>query len=399
MSGALDGVKIADFSWVGAGPRATKDLADNGATVVKIESRKRLDLGRMSPPFKDGKRNPDGSAFFAQTNTSKRSVTINLGEPRGVEVAKRLIAWADVVVENFSKGYLDRLGLSFADMQVLKPDIILVSVSVAGRSGPLSAMRGYGNSAAALSGQAALAGHAGSPPHMPPFAYGDVLAPMFATVGVLAALEHRNRTGQGGHIDVSQVEPLMHAMAGIFADEAVNGPSESARGNRSAQASPHDVFPCRGFDQWCAIVCDTDAQWRALACEMGLSEDSRFATLAARKANEDALSDLIADWTTPQDKYVLAERLGRLGVPTGPVQDGREVFTDPELVRTGHYVRVDHPVMGSSDMPAPPMQFSRSQIEVGPSPVLGQHNHEVLIDWLGMTAAEVEVLEAEGVLA
>ncbi len=399
MSGALDGVKIADFSWVGAGPRATKDLADNGATVVKIESRKRLDLGRMSPPFKDGKRHHDASAFFAQTNTSKKSVTINLGEPRGVEVAKRLIAWADVVVENFSKGYLDRLGLSFADMQAIKPDIILVSVSVAGRKGPLSAMRGYGNSAAALSGQAALAGHAGSPPHMPPFAYGDVLAPMFATVGVLAALEHRNRTGEGGHIDVSQVEPLMHAMAGIFADQAVNGPSEAARGNRSAQAAPHDVFPCRGFDQWCAIVCDTDTQWRALAGEIGLAGDLRFATLADRKANEDALSGLIAGWTRPRDKYVLAERLGRIGVPAGPVQDGREVFTDPELTRNRHYVRVDHPVMGPSDMPAPPMRFSRSEIVVGPSPLLGQHNREVLVDWLGMTAAEVDALEAEGVLS
>ena len=182
MSGALHGVKIADFSWVGAGPRATKDLADNGATVVKIESRKRLDLGRMSPPFKDGKRNPDGSAFFAQTNTSKYGVTINLGDPRGVEVAKKLIAWADVVVENFSKGYLDRLGLSFDQMKAIKPDIILVSVSVAGRTGPASNMRGYGNSAAALSGQAALSGRPGAPPHMPPFAYGDVVAPMFTSM-------------------------------------------------------------------------------------------------------------------------------------------------------------------------------------------------------------------------
>src|SRR5436190_23880232 len=119
MSMALEGLKVADFSWVGAGPRSTKDLADNGAEVIKIESRKRLDLGRMSPPFKEGKRDPDGSAFFAQTNTSKKSVTINLGELRGVELAKALVAWADVVVENFSKGYLDRLGLSFAEMQAL----------------------------------------------------------------------------------------------------------------------------------------------------------------------------------------------------------------------------------------------------------------------------------------
>ena len=401
MAGALDGVKIADFSWVGAGPRATKDLADNGALVIKIESRKRLDLGRMSPPFKDGKRNPDGSAFFAQTNTSKRSVTINLGEPRGVEVAKALVAWADVVVENFGKGFLERLGLSFEEMKALNPDVILVSVSVAGRSGPQSGIRGYGNSAAALSGQAALSGWDNRPPHMPPFAYGDVVAPMFATVGVLAALEHRRRTGEGQHIDVSQVEPLMHTLADVFVTHAALGPGQIPRGDRSNGAAPHGVFPCRGHDQWCAIACETEDQWRALADEIDRSDlrEPRFTDLEGRKANEDALEALIGAWTAGQDKHALADRLRGVGVPAGAVQDGRDVFTDPELMRAGHYVRVEHPVMGASDMPAPPMRFSRSDIVVGPAPLLGQHNHAVFVEMLGMDAAEIARLEAEGVLA
>ena len=400
MSGALDGVKIADFSWVGAGPRATKDLADNGATVVKIESRKRLDLGRMSPPFKDGKRDPDGSAFFAQTNTSKYSVTINLGDPRGVEMARRLIGWADVVVENFGPGFLERLGLSFAQMQAIKPDIILVSVSVAGRSGPLSTMRGYGNSAAALSGQAALAGWPGQPPHMPPFAYGDVVAPMFATVGVLAALEHRRRTGRGQHIDVSQVEPLMHTLADVYVERSVLGPQEQLRGDRSPACAPHGAFPCRGPDQWCAIAVEDAAQWRAL-CDLipALAEDARFATVEGRKAEEDALDAIIADWTAPQDKHALAERLRAQGVPAGAVQDGRDVFTDPELQASGHYVRVDHPVLGPCDMPAPPMRFSRSKVALGPAPLIGQHNRLVFTDWLGLPEAEVQSLAQEGVLA
>ena len=401
MAGALDGVKVADFSWVGAGPRATKDLADNGALVVKIESRKRLDLGRLSPPFKNGKRDPDGSAFFAQTNTSKKSVTINLGEPRGVEIAKALVAWADVVVENFSKGYLDRLGLSFAEMQAINPDVILVSVSVAGRSGPLSGIRGYGNSAAALSGQAALSGWDGRPPHMPPFAYGDVVAPMFATVGVLAALEHRRRTGEGQHVDVSQVEPLMHTMADLFLNQAAFGPEHAIRGNRSATVAPHGAFPCRGKDQWCAIACETEDQWRALKAATGLEalDEPRFASLQDRKQNEDALDALLSDWTASQDKHVLAERLRKTGVPAGAVQDGRDVFTDPELIAHGHYVRVDHPTMGASDMPAPPMRFSRSEIVVGPSPLLGQHNREVFVDLLGLDEGRIAELEAEGVLA
>jgi benzylsuccinate CoA-transferase BbsF subunit len=400
MTGALDGVKIADFSWVGAGPRATKDLADNGATVVKIESRKRLDLGRLSPPFKDGRRDPDGSAFFAQTNTSKLSVAVNLADPRGVEVAKRLVAWADVVVENFSKGFLDRLGLSFAEMQAIKPDIILVSVSVAGRSGPLSAIRGYGNSAAALSGQAALSGWPGAPPHMPPFAYGDVVAPMFATIGVLAALEHRRRTGRGQHVDVSQVEPLMHTLGDVYAERAAFGADEQDRGDRSNAAAPHDVFPCRGPDQWCAIACETDAQWRALAEAIGRPElAARFPGLTERKAAEDEIAAAISAFTASQDKHGLAAALRARGVPAGAVQDGRDVFTDPELALSGHFVRVEHPVMGASDMPAPPMRFSRSTVRVGPAPRLGEHNRQVLVGLLGMDAAEVAALEADGALA
>jgi benzylsuccinate CoA-transferase BbsF subunit len=399
MGGALEGVKVADFSWVGAGPRATKDLADNGATVIKIESRKRLDLGRLSPPFKDDRPNPDGSAFFAQTNTSKQSVTVNLADPRGVEVAKKLIAWADVVVENFSKGFLDRLGLSFAQMQAIKPDIILVSVSVAGRTGPLADMRGYGNSAAAMSGQAALAGGTGQPPHMPPFAYGDVVAPIFATIGALAALEHRACTGLGQHVDVSQVEPLMHTLADVFAERAENL-TAGGDGNRASGPAPHDAFPCRGHDQWCAIACETDGQWRKL-CEVMWRPDlaDAYPTAGRRKQAEDEIFTAVAAWTAGQDKHQLAARLRGHGVPAGAVQDGRDVFTDPELLASGHYVRVVHPVMGASDMPAPPMRFSRSAITVGPAPLLGQHNVEVFCGLLGMDRSEVAALEAAGALA
>lgn len=401
MAGALDGVKVADFSWVGAGPRATKDLADNGALVVKIESRKRLDLGRLSPPFKDGKRDPDGSAFFAQTNTSKLSVTINLGEARGVDVARALIAWADVVVENFGKGFLDRLGLSWEAMKAINPDVILVSVSVAGRTGPLSDIRGYGNSAAALSGQAALSGWAGSPPHMPPFAYGDVVAPMFATVAVLAALEHRRRTGEGQRIDVSQVEPLMHTLSDLFLAHGVNGADESVRGNRHPSSAPHGVYPCRGHDQWCAIACETEGQWDALRRMVGSPEldKDRFSGARQRKMNEDELDAILSAWTAGWDKHELASALRAAGAPAGTVQDGRDVFTDPELLAAGHYVRVDHPKMGPSDMPAPPMRFSRSAIEVRPAPLLGQHNRSVFVDLLGLPESEIAELEAQGVLA
>src|SRR3569623_2785326 len=195
MTQALSGVKIAEFSWVGAGPRATMYLADHGATVVKVESRKRRDLGRMSPPFKGGKRDPDGSVFFGITYTSKLGVTSKLGDPRGVEIARKLVDWADVVVENFGKGFMERLGLAYDTLRATRPELIMLSVSVAGRTGPMSDLRGYGTSAAALSGLAALSGWPDRPPHMPPIAYGDVVAPKLATVGGQAAREHRRQIG------------------------------------------------------------------------------------------------------------------------------------------------------------------------------------------------------------
>lgn len=376
MTQALSGVKIADFSWVGAGPRATKDLADHGAVVVKVESAKRLDLGRMSPPFKDGKRNPNGSAFFAIANTGKLGVTINLSDPRGVEVAKRLTDWADVVVENFGKGFMERLGLDYATLSARRPEIIMLSVSVAGRTGPMSDLRGYGNSAAALSGMAALSGWPDAPPHMPPFAYGDVVAPMFATMGVLAALEHRRVTGQGRHIDVSQVEPLVHVLEDVLIREQLSpGPKP---GNESPSIR-QGAYPARGHDQWVAVAIRDDADAASLDGLTGGAE--------------------LAGWIATQDKHAVADRLAAAGIPAEAVFDGRDVFTDPELATGGHYVRIDDTVLGSCEMPAPPAHFSRSEIKVTPPPKLGEHNTHVFEGFLGMTSDEVAALAAEGVLA
>lgn len=396
MSLPLAGIKVADFSWVGAGPRATKDLADMGATVIKIESRKRLDLGRLSPPFAGGGRDPDASTFFAITNTGKKGVTINLGDPRGVAVAKKLVAWADIVIENFSHGYMDRIGLSFDMLRAIKPHIIQVSVSVAGRKGPLGTMRGYGNSAAALSGLAHLSGWPDRDPHMPPFAYGDVVAPMFATVAMLAALEHRRMTGEGQHIDISQVEPLIHTMADQFA--AVQAGVSGKPGNRSPHYAPHGAYPARGVDQWIAIAVRSDDEWRTLAAAAGIG-DARFAGFEGRKAHEDELDALLADWTRLHDKRVLADRLASLGIPAEPVNDGRDVYTDPELIKRGHFQRITHSKLGDCDMPGPPLRFSESAIHIGPPPNLGEHNHEIFVGLLGMSEDEVSELTEAGALA
>lgn len=394
--GPLSGLRVADFSWVGAGPRATKDLADYGATVIKVESAKRLDLGRQSPPFKDGKRHHDASAFFAITNTSKQGITINLNDPRGIAVAKKLIAWADVVVENFGKGYMDRIGLSYDTLKSIRPGIILLSVSVTGRTGPLSDLRGYGNSAAALSGFAALSGWPDRGPHMAPFAYGDVVAPMMATVAVLAALEHRRQTGEGQHLDVSQVEPMMLVTSDCLADHQRG--LAARRGNDDPRMAPHGLFPCRGPDQWCAIAVRDDADWAALAALSGI-DDPRFASLAGRQAHAADLKAALSAWTRPQDKHRLADLLAAAGVPAEAVNDGRDVFCDPELEQAGHYHHIQHERLGECEMPGPPLRFSDATIHVGPPPLLGGDNHAVFVDLLGLDPAEVEELTAAGALA
>ncbi|MEG3143048.1 CoA transferase [Sphingomonas sp. RT2P30] len=397
MSQALAGVKIADFSWVGAGPRATKDLADHGATVVKVESIKRLDLGRVSPPFKGGKRDVDGSAFFGITNTGKLGVTINLSDPRGQAVARKLVAWADVVVENFGKGFMERIGLGYADCRAIRPDIIMLSVSVAGRSGAMSDLRGYGNSAAALSGLASLSGWEDRPPHMPPFAYGDVVAPMFATLAVLAALEQRRVTGEGQHLDVSQVEPLVHVLGDVLARGQLTG-DFTRLANGSVSMAPHGVYPARGIDQWIAIAAPDDDAWRALAALAGLDAE-QYPTLERRMVAAGEIDAALGAWTSGQDKHVLADLLAATGVAAEAVNDGRDVFTDAELITSGHFVAIDHEVLGHCDMPAPPAHFSRSEIVVGPPPRLGEHNRTVFVEMLGIDAAEIEDLVATGALA
>ena len=369
--GALDGLKVADFSWVGAGPRATKDLADNGAIVVKVESSRRLDLGRRSPPFAGGDRkNHDASVFFAQTNTSKKSVTINLSDPRGVAVAKKLVAWSDVVVENFGPGYMERIGLGWDVLQEIRPGIILASVSVAGRTGPMAGFRGYGNSAAAWSGHCDMTGWPGSDPHMPPFAYGDVVAPMMLTVAILSALEHRDTTGQGVHVDVSQIEAMVHVAADLFATPPADKPA-----NDDPVMHPHGVFACKD-DQWIAIACENYDQRHALSA---------------------VLADPVENSARKWEAAALEAALVAAKVPAALVLDGKGLSEHPALNAAGHFVAVDHPVIGTAKMPAPPYRFEATPGAVGPSPCLGADNAEIFAQ-IGLTENEIAELMAEGAL-
>jgi benzylsuccinate CoA-transferase BbsF subunit len=396
---ALDGLKVCDFSWVGTGPRATKDLADNGATVIKIESTKRLDLTRLTPPFKDGIFNVDRSGFFAWNNTSKYSVTLNLQHPQGIKVAKRLVQWSDVVVENFGHGFMDRIGLGYEELKRIRQDIIMVSLSIAGQTGPYASFRGYGSSSAALSGHVILTGWPDSSAQMPPIAFGDVITPLFGVISIMAALEYRNRTGKGQYIDISQWETMIQFIAPAFLDYFANGRKETRMGNRCPWAAPHGVFPCKGRDKWCAIAVFSDAQWKSFCHRIGkldLLDNPKFKTFTDRKENEDELEELVSGWTKQYSREQVMTILQDECI-AGIVQDAKDLLGDPQLKERQSFVKLKHPEMGLCNNTAPPMKLSKTPARVRPAPCLGEHNNYVFTKLLGMSDEEFVSLLNAGV--
>jgi len=398
---ALEGVRVLDFTWAGAGPFATKFLADFGAEVVKVESSKRLDIGRMTPPFKDNVRHPDGSALFIQTNTGKMSITLNLRHPKAIQIIGRLVAKSDIVTENFTPGVMSRLGLSYDDLRKIKPDIIMASSSIYGQTGPKRSLSGFGNAGAAISGHYMLTGWPDREPVSPGIAYADVVQPVFTAIALLAALNYRRRTGRGQYIDCTQVETMVHFISPAMLDYFANGNISSRMGNRSPYAAPHGIFPCRGEERWCAIAVFDDVEWENLGRAMGdpsWMRDKNLSTFAGRKSHEDELEQRIAQWTARFDRDELVLKLREEGVTAGPVQDGSDLIDrDPQLKERQLYVRLSHPVAGECMHPGQPVKLSDTPVRVRTAPCLGQHNTLVYKEILGMTDAEYDDLLSEGV--
>lgn len=400
----LSGVRVADFSWVGAGPITTKFLSDLGADVIRIESGTRVDPVRVMPPFKDGIAGPDRSGYYADRNTNKRSITINLKKARGCELARAIIARSDVVANNFSPGTMERFGLGYEDVRSFKPDIVYLAMSMQGVSGPHQRFIGFGLTIGALAGLQYLSGPRERMPVGTSTNYPDHIPnPCHGAFAVLAALRHRRRTGEGQFIDLAQTEPTMALLGPTLMDYTVNGRIQERQGNEHPGAAPHGVYACRGEDRWIAICAMNDVQWVSLASALGHPEwarESRWATTAARCADRAAIDQRLAAETAGRDAEELAMLLQGNGVPAGMLQDGRDLFTrDPQLKHRDHWVRLDHPQMGNTVYNAPPYRFSRiSAKPTRHAPLLGEHTTEVLRDLLGMSPGEISALAAEEVL-
>jgi crotonobetainyl-CoA:carnitine CoA-transferase CaiB-like acyl-CoA transferase len=395
----LAALKVLDLSWVYAGPAIGRVLAEWGATVVKVESAAPLDALREGLPFKDGVGGFERSANYANANVGKLGLGLNLKRPGALEVVRRLVRWADVVVENFTPRVLPKLGLAYPQLRELNPRVILLSTCVNGQTGPEASLAGYGTMGASLAGFGFLVGWPDRSPSAPFLAYSDYVSPRFATAALLAALAHRDRTGAGQAIDVSQAESSIHLLGAAMLDYQVNGRVQRARGNDVGYA-PSGVYPCAGDDRWIALAAPNDARFDALAALVGPAlRDARFASAAARVEERAALDAAIAAWTAPRERDELEAELQGAGVPAHRVSTSADLFADPQLAARGHFVVCEHPELGPVPVESARIRLSRSAHRTAwPGPTLGQHNQRVLSELLGMSDAEIGQLAVDGAL-
>lgn len=396
----LTGLKVLDFTWVYAGPCITRMLAEYGATVVKLESNAAHDALRANGPFKDGVPGSERSANFANINLGKLSLGLNMKAPGAIDVALKLIDWADVVVENFSPRAMKAWGLGYETLKARKPELVMLSSCLSGATGPEATLAGYGTMGAALAGFGFVTGWPDRRPAAPFMAYTDYASPRFATTALLAAIEHCKRTGIGQHIDVSQSEASIHFLGSVILDASANDRAASARGNRSPHYAPSGVYPVAGEDRWIAIAATSDEQFRALCQVLGsaLDDDSRFETAAARLEMSEALDAAITSATSPREVDELESALQAVGVPAHRVSNSQDTCEDPQLAARGHFTLIDHPELGPMPYENARSRLSATPARPEPCPTLGQHNSVVLHEILGLSEDEALELMVAGAI-
>jgi len=402
---ALSGIRVVEFAVFAAGPVVGKHLGEHGAEVIRVESHAWPDGFRVHyPPFKDTQPGLERGGSYALFNDQVLNVTLDLKRPKAISLAKQLVSKADIVIENFAHGVLERLGLAYPQLRELKPDLIMLSSCNQGQTGRRAAQRGFGSQLTSMSGFTHLCGYG---KHEPPVLlygpYVDFVAVGFGLIGVLAALDYRRRTGEGQHIDLSQYEAGIQFITPVVLDAQVNGRVHQPQGNRDPVAVPHGIYRCKGDDQWCAIAIFSDEEWRTF-CNAAEKRDwdgyPRFATASSRKANEDELDAAIADWTSHFEARPIMERLQSAGIRAGVVQSVPDLFSCPQLAHRKQWVKLPHPEFGFYEHEAPPFLLSETPAQLRrSSALLGEHNEYVFQQILGLSPEEMKQLAAEGVIA
>lgn len=401
---ALEGVHVLDFAWVGVGPITTKYLADNGADVIRIESAARVDVLRLAPPWKDAQPGINNSQFFASYNTSKKSVALDLGNPKARSLVLRLLPWADIVTESFTPKAMRKWELDYEHVCKVKPDIVMLSTCLQGQTGPNALYPGYGQLMSALCGFYHISGYGDGAPPSPPYgAYTDFIAPRFAASVLLAALDYRRRTGRGQYIDMAQYETALHNLAPALIDHFATGRVLGPQGNRSERYAPHGSWRCRdedGNERWIAMAVADEGEWRALLGVLGNPAcDERFASMLGRLENREALDEFIAGKFRGRGAAELTAHLQAAGVSAYPVQNCVDLHQDENLEAFNFWHWLEHKEMGPSPYEGLQHRLSRTPGELRTAaPVLGQHSDEVLGGMLGLSPDEIEQLKQERVI-
>jgi benzylsuccinate CoA-transferase BbsF subunit len=400
----LRGLRILDFGWVYSIPHCTAWLGTLGAEVLRVETTDRPDIVRAGAggAGTDGIPGINRAPGFNGLNYSKKGITLNVATPEGLCLARELVKVSDVVTENFASGVMERLGLGYEALRAIKPDIILLSGSLLGLTGPDHVATGWGPNACAYAGLPFITGYRDGPPAdlggtWPDYAVGTAM--VFA---LLSAVYHQRRTGQGQHVEVAMADAVTAMIPEAVLDFTMNGRERPRMGNRDEAMAPHGVYPCAGEDRWLAIAVATDAEWQALCRAIGdpaVADDPRFRDAPGRQCHQDALDEIVAGWTRRLAPYEAMAILQAAGVAAGPVLDVVDLMADPHLRERGFIVETDHREVGRRAVAGLPARWSAMpQLAYTPAPCLGEHNEEVFCGLLSLSREEFDRLTAARVI-
>ena len=386
----LQGLRVANFGWVWAGPVVGQTLNFLGAEVYKVESNVRVDMTRTLPPFGGGESGPNRSLSNHACWAGNGSVTIDFKSEEGLALARQLIMESDVVIENFGPGVMDKIGLGYEEMKKHKADLVMLSMQGAGAYGPLMNTRTYGLSLTSLTGLDSLNGYVDGPPLPVENAYSDPFTGIFGAFAVVSALNHRDETGTGQYIDFSQQEAVMQMVGPAFMDYAMNGRVAGPIGNKHprAIAAPHGVFPCAGDDRWISIAVEEESEWQALVAAMGSphwAESPEFSSLQGRLDHIEMLHEQMALYTQDHDDRELTAKLQAAGVAAAPVLNVGDLLHDPHFKARNTFIEVDHPLGFRETIYGSYVKLSHSPVTVKPGPVIGQDNEYVFKKVLGLS--------------
>lgn len=400
--GPLHGYRVLDFGWVLAGAIPGMVLADMGAEVIKVESRQRLDYMRMGRPIIGDQPDPEQHPMFHNVNRNKLSITLNTIHQQAVELARKLVARCDMVIENFSPGVMDRLGLGYEDLRQIKPDLIMASISSTGQTGPLRDLRAYAPSIGALAGLDSTLGYEEGRPLGLKHAYGDICGALHTVFAIVAALYQRQRTGRGQYIDLSMLRATVATQGLGLMEYIMTGRVMQPRGNYDPTMAPYGNYPCAGEDRWVSIAVAADEEWQGLKAALGSpawTSDPKFASRYGRLKHRHELDQHLAQWTAGRSAETVTERLQSHGVAAVPVMGAEERLFNSHFRERGLYADIDHPSLGAE--PIFNLMWNLSQTPSAirrHAPLMGEHNQQVFCEILGMSAQEVKALEETQVI-